>query len=97
MNLDKEIIMYYQDKTENLHFLSDEDIARGGEKLLPQNCVQITDEQAAAIQAAIPQPAPPPPPDLLGDIASWIATQANPPQSVVDVVAMKMAVNKVKT
>jgi hypothetical protein len=59
--------------------------------------VQITDEQAAAIQAAIPQPAPPPPPDLLGDIASWIATQANPPQSVVDVVAMKMAVNKVKT
>jgi hypothetical protein len=37
---------------------------------------------------------PDPPVDLLGDIASWVATQPNPPQSVVAAVAMKAQFNK---
>lgn len=48
--------MYFQDTNGNLHWLSDDDIARGGMSLLPQGCIQITDEQAATIQAAIPKP-----------------------------------------
>ena len=39
--------MYFQDTNGNLHWLSDDDIARGGMSLLPQGCIQITDEQAA--------------------------------------------------
>lgn len=41
---------YFQDPTGGLHFLSDQDIAAGGESYLPAGCVQITDEAAAEIQ-----------------------------------------------
>jgi len=44
--------MYYKDTQNKLHFLSDEDIAAGGEKLLPVGSVAITDQQAETIQAA---------------------------------------------
>lgn len=32
------------------------------------------------------------PPDILSDIAAWVATQADPPQSVVNFMANKIAV-----
>lgn len=37
---------YFKDKTGGLHFLDDANFAH----LLPENCVEITDEEAAAIQ-----------------------------------------------
>lgn len=42
--------MQYKAPDNSLHFLSDEDIANGGEALLPAGCVQITDEEAEAIR-----------------------------------------------
>ena len=54
----------------------------------------VTDEEWATIQAAIPQPDPPP--DILSDIASWVATQVDPPQSVVDHVSKMTAMKAVK-
>jgi hypothetical protein len=41
---------YFQDATGELHYLSDEDVANGGQRLLPPDCNPITDSQAAAIQ-----------------------------------------------
>ena len=43
---------YYQDASSNLYFLSTQDIANGGVRLLPVNSVPISDAQATAIQAA---------------------------------------------
>jgi hypothetical protein len=42
---------YYKTPDNFLHYLSDEDIANGGEKLLPLGCVSLTDEQYQAIAA----------------------------------------------
>lgn len=42
----------YKDQTGRLHFLSDDDIARGGESYLPKDCVSIDDAEAEAIRAA---------------------------------------------
>lgn len=41
---------YFKDTGGALHFLSTEDIAIGGEKYLPLDCVAITDAQADAIR-----------------------------------------------
>jgi hypothetical protein len=41
---------YYKDTTNNLYFLSSEDIANGGLKLIPAGVVTITDTEAFAIQ-----------------------------------------------
>lgn len=41
---------YYKDQLECLHFLSDTDVFNGGELLLPSGCVQITEENAYALQ-----------------------------------------------
>lgn len=41
--------MNYKDLQNKLHFLSDEDIANGGEKFLPIGCIPITDQEAAEI------------------------------------------------
>jgi hypothetical protein len=48
--------MYFKDTNNNLHFLDSSEF----EYLLPADCVQITDEEAQAIQAEIEanQPAP---------------------------------------
>lgn len=43
--------MYYKAPDNSLHSLSDEDIAAGGEKLLPPGSVSITDAQYQAITA----------------------------------------------
>ena len=43
---------YYQDTNNQLHYLSDADIANGGVDLLPTGCVAITDTEATALQAA---------------------------------------------
>ena len=48
---------YFKAPDNSIHFLSIEDIANGGEKLLPAGCVQITDAEATALLAA-QQPAP---------------------------------------
>jgi hypothetical protein len=48
--------MYYKDLQNKIHFLSDEDIAKGGEKFLPESCIQITDQEAAAIHQSQNQP-----------------------------------------
>lgn len=45
---------YFKDQNGGVHFLSDEDIANGGEALLPVGCVEITDAQAQAIQNPTP-------------------------------------------
>lgn len=47
---------WYQDASGKLHFLSTQDIANGGVKLLPVGIVQITSTQAAAV-ALMPNPA----------------------------------------
>jgi hypothetical protein len=44
----------YKDTNGNVHSLSDEDIIKGGESLLPAGCVKITQKQADAI--ANPKP-----------------------------------------
>jgi hypothetical protein len=41
---------FFQDTQGGLHYLSDTDIANGGEAFLPAGSVSITDAQAAAIQ-----------------------------------------------
>lgn len=43
---------HFKDSLDRLYFLSDEDIANGGEDLLPSGCVRITDEQAEALRAS---------------------------------------------
>jgi len=46
---------HYKDTNNQLHFLED----TGFENMLPEGCVEITDEEAAAISAANnPAPAP---------------------------------------
>lgn len=47
---------HFKDSLNRLYFLSDEDIANGGEALLPIGCVQITDEQADALRSADESP-----------------------------------------
>jgi hypothetical protein len=50
-NYAKETVMpYFQDTSGGLHYLSDADITNGGEGLLPEGCVEITDSQAAVLQ-----------------------------------------------
>jgi hypothetical protein len=41
---------YFKDHQGDLHYLSDQDIANGGEMYLPSGCTPITDAQADAIQ-----------------------------------------------
>jgi len=41
---------YFQDAQGGLHYLSDTDLANGGDLLLPAGCALITDAQAEAIQ-----------------------------------------------
>lgn len=41
---------YFKDSQGSLHYLSDSDIANGGESLLPAGCVAVSDAQADAIQ-----------------------------------------------
>lgn len=41
---------YFKDQQGDLHYLSDQDIANGGEMYLPRGCTPITDAQADAIQ-----------------------------------------------
>lgn len=41
---------YFQDANGRLHFLSDDDIANGGELLLPAGCAPINDADAKAIE-----------------------------------------------
>lgn len=41
---------YYKDTNNNLHYLSDEDEANGGLKLLPEGSIKTTDDEAYAIQ-----------------------------------------------
>lgn len=48
---------YFRDSQNKLHFLSTEDIARGGKKYLPVGNKQITDAEATALQV-IPAVAP---------------------------------------
>ena len=43
---------YYQDTNNQLHFLSDVDIANSGLSLLPSGCTAITDTAAENLQAA---------------------------------------------
>ena len=45
----------------------------------------VTDEEWATMQDVMPKPDSPP--DILGDIATWVSQQENPPQSVIDYVA----------
>lgn len=47
--------MNYKAPDNSLHFLSDADIANGGEKFLPHGCVQINDLEADALR---PKPDP---------------------------------------
>lgn len=42
----------FKSSNNTLHFLSDVDIANGGLDLLPADCAEITDAEAAAIRAA---------------------------------------------
>ena len=44
--------MYFKDKQNNLHFLSDSDIAAGGKSFLPADCVKISDTKANQIMAS---------------------------------------------
>lgn len=46
--------MFYKAPDNSLHFLSDEDIANGGEDLLPPGCVQITDAEHADLSKPLP-------------------------------------------
>lgn len=41
--------MYFKDEQGGLHFLGEADIASGGMALLPLGCVEVSDEEAAAI------------------------------------------------
>lgn len=41
---------YFEDTNGGVHYLSDTDVANGGQSLLPSGSVSITDAQAAAIQ-----------------------------------------------
>ncbi|WAL80944.1 DUF4376 domain-containing protein [Pandoraea sp. XJJ-1] len=41
---------YFQDTSGRLHFLSEDDIANGGESFLPSGCTSITDAEAEAIE-----------------------------------------------
>ena len=43
---------YYKDNAGRLHFLSDQDIARGGEAYLPKDCTPIDDAEVGAIRQA---------------------------------------------
>jgi hypothetical protein len=52
---------YYQAPDHSLHFLSTNDLAAGGYRLLPAGVVPITTAQAAAIQATNNPPANPTP------------------------------------
>lgn len=52
--------MHYKTPDNSLYFLSSEDVANGGEKLLPTGCVQITDQEAEAIRAENTPPVPVP-------------------------------------
>lgn len=48
---------HFKDTLNRLYFLSEEDIANGGEDLLPSGCVQITDAEAEALrQPTAPMP-----------------------------------------
>lgn len=49
---------YYKAPNNSLHFLSDEDVSRGGEKFLPIGCIAITDQEAAAIHLSQNQRTP---------------------------------------
>ena len=51
---------HYKAPDNSLHFLDDS----GFEYLLPEGCVQITDEEAEAIRIANTPPAPPAPPEV---------------------------------
>ena len=42
----------YKDSNNQLHELSDTDVANGGERLLPSDCVKITVEEAGALRLA---------------------------------------------
>lgn len=44
---------YYQTLNGSIHFLSEQDVANGGEALLPVGCVRMPDETAKAIERAI--------------------------------------------
>ena len=44
----------YKDPQNKLHFLSEEDIANGGESLLPPGCVQISDAEHAELSKPAP-------------------------------------------
>jgi len=50
--------MYFKDTNNALHSLSDEDIANGGEALLPQGCVPISDADAQQIISIDSAPKP---------------------------------------
>lgn len=42
---------YFQDTSNNLYYLSDQDIANGGMALLPSDATSITDDQVMALKA----------------------------------------------
>ena len=69
--------MHYKDTQNRLHFLSDEDIANGGERMLPTGCIQITDAEATEIRAA--QNPPPTQAELIAQTLNTIRTQTRPP------------------
>ena len=46
--------MFYKAPDNSLHFLSDEDIANGGESMLPSGCVQISDAEHAELSKPAP-------------------------------------------
>lgn len=46
--------MHYKSPDNSLHFLSDEDIANGGEALLPPGSVAISDEEHAELSKPAP-------------------------------------------
>lgn len=47
---------YYKARDNSPHGLSDQDIANGGEKCLPEGCVQITESEAEALRPKPPAP-----------------------------------------
>jgi hypothetical protein len=57
---------YYEDTSGGLHFLSTADVANGGLALLPTGCTEITDAQAATLQA-------PPAPTAAQALASTVS------------------------
>lgn len=48
--------MHFRCENNRLHFLSDEDIAKGGAAMLPAGCVEISDEEADQIRAESNRP-----------------------------------------